>query len=320
MMSSQWNRREFLKALAAVGAGAVLAPVLPWLKIAESADPEPGVGPRLRKPIPVTGETIPVIGMGTWLTFDVGDNPESRDARTQVLKEFFRLGGGMIDSSPMYGSSREVLGYGLQKLGPRENLFSAGKVWTSFASRGRAQIRESLDLWGIPRFDLCQIHNLLNWVPHLETLTAMKDEGIVRYIGMTTSHGRRHAEVENILLTQPIDFIQLTYNIQDREVEERLLPLARERGIAVIANRPFQGGGLIDRLQRNPLPEWAAEFDCANWAQFLLKFIVSHPAVTCAIPATTRVEHMRENMGASYGRLPDAPAREKMIRFVADLS
>jgi diketogulonate reductase-like aldo/keto reductase len=171
----------------------------------------------------------------------------------------------------------------------------------------------------VDRFDLLQVHNLLAWEEHLETLLAMKAEGRVRYVGITTSHGRRHEDLESIMRSRPIDFVQATYNAVDREVEERILPLAAERGIAFIANRPFQQGDLIDRVSRHPLPAWAAEIDCANWAQFLLKFIVSHPAVTCAIPATSRVDHLRENMGAAAGALPDPPTRTRMADYVKAL-
>jgi diketogulonate reductase-like aldo/keto reductase len=180
-------------------------------------------------------------------------------------------------------------------------------------------VARSHDLWGVRQFDLQQVHNLISWEAHLEMLFAMKNEGRLGHVGVTTSHGRRHGELEDIMRTQPIDFVQLTYNLVDREVEDRLLPLAVERGIAVIANRPFRGGPLVDRIQRERLPGWANEFDCRNWPQFLLKFIVSHPAVTCAIPATTRVDHMRENMGAAQGRLPDAEMRTRMLQYVAEL-
>ena len=257
--------------------------------------------------------------MGTWITFNVGSNQRLRDARTEVLREFFRGGGGMIDSSPMYGSAEEVVGYGLAKLGDAKTLFSATKVWTSSASAGSQQIRDSHRLWGVKTFDLLQVHNLVGWRDHLRALFQMKEKGDLRHVGVTTSHGLRHEELERIMRNEPLDFVQLTYNMVDRDAEKRLLGLAQERGIAVIANRPFDGGGLVDRVKNKPLPNWATEFDCANWPQFLLKFIVSHPAITCAIPATTRVEHMRENMGACTGRLPDAATRARMIAYLSGL-
>jgi diketogulonate reductase-like aldo/keto reductase len=271
------------------------------------------------KAIPATGEALPPIGMGTWITFNVGRDPVARAGRTEVLRTFFELGGGMIDSSPMYGSSEAVVGHGLERLGPQRGLFSATKVWTSSGEEGPSQIAESRRLWGLPRFDLLQVHNLHGWRVHHDTRLDMKAAGEVRYVGITTSHGRRHRELEAVMRDRPIDFVQATYNLRDREVERRILPLAAERGIAFIANRPFQGGSLIDFVQRHPLPPWAGEVDCANWAQFLLKFVVSHPAVTCAIPATSRVEHMRENMGAALGALPDEATRLRMARHVAAL-
>ena len=273
----------------------------------------------LTRAVPGTAERLPVIGMGSWITFDVGKDRELRDDRVKVLQTFFEMGGSIVDSSPMYRSSQEIIGYSLERVPDKRALFSATKVWTWLQSRGAGQMEESRRLWGVERFDLMQIHNLLNWKGHLETLLAYKSEGRIRYIGVTTSHGRRHDTMEKIMAEQPIDFVQLTYNILDRKAERRLLPLAAERGLAVIANRPFRRGYLFDYFARDPLPEWAREFDCANWAQFFLKFIVSHPAVTCAIPATSRVDHMQENMGALYGRLPDQKMRERMIRHVENL-
>jgi diketogulonate reductase-like aldo/keto reductase len=225
----------------------------------------------------------------------------------------------MIDSSPMYGSSQEVIGYGLTKLGKTTEVYSAEKVWTYSGSDGRDQIEETRRYWNVKRFDLMQVHNLLSWEDHLPMLFNMKAEGKLRYVGITTSHGRRHREFEQVMRDNPLDFIQVTYNIVDREVEQRILPLAQERGIAVIANRPFQQSKLIDWAKRHPLPAWAGEIDCANWAQFLLKFIVSHPALTCAIPATSRVDHVIENMGAATGRLPDEAMRKRMLAYVEKL-
>ncbi len=275
--------------------------------------------PVLTKAIPATGERLPVIGMGSWLTFNVGYSRMLRAERLKVLQAFFDEGGAVIDSSPMYGSSEEVIGYCLERIANKHALFSATKVWTLFQSLGVRQMKASRRLWGAEHFDLMQIHNMLDWEAHLETLVDWKSQGRMRYVGITTSHGRRHDALEKVMAEQPFDFVQFTYNILDREAERRLLPLAAERGLAVIINRPFRRGALFDRFDRQPLPDWASEFGCANWAQFFLKFIVSHPAVICAIPATTRVDHMRENMGAAYGRLPDAEARERMISYVESL-
>jgi diketogulonate reductase-like aldo/keto reductase len=259
------------------------------------------------------------MGLGTWITFNVGDDTELRDECAAVMSAFFVEGGRLIDSSPMYGSSPEVIGYGLRRLGMPPTLFSAEKVWTSSGSEGPHQIERSRSHWGVRRFDLLQVHNLLAWEDHLRTLFAMKAEGRVRYVGITTSEGRRHDELERIMARQPIDFVQVTYNVLDREVEKRILPLAQDRGIAVIINRPFRQGELIRWVQRHRLPSWSADLGAANWAQFILKFIVSHPAVTCAIPATTQVAHVKENMGAASGPLPDAAMRRRMFTYVESL-
>jgi diketogulonate reductase-like aldo/keto reductase len=278
-----------------------------------------GGAPLLTRPIPATGESLPILGLGTWITFNVGEDAVARDDRAEVLRAFFAAGGGLVDSSPMYGSSEAVVGHGLAKLGRPEGLFAATKVWVSSGRSGPGQITRSRELWGVDRFDLLQVHNLLSWEAHLETLLAMKAQGRLRYVGVTTSHGRRHDELEAIMATRPIDFVQLTYNVADREAEDRLLPLAAERGIGVIVNRPFQQGALLDDLAGEPLPGWAAELGCASWAQALLKFAISHPAVTCAIPATSRVDHLRENMAAGRGPLPDAALRARMVADFEEL-
>ncbi|WP_404368999.1 aldo/keto reductase [Marinobacter sp.] len=308
-MSTNLSRRRFLAGLAAVGLAARVPPLMA----------QQPAGSPITHAIPATGESLPVIGMGTWRTFNVGGDQRLIEQRTRVLKTFFDLGGSVIDSSPMYGSSEAVVGKGLEALGKHDDVFAATKIWTRGKQEGIQQVRESERLWGVERLDLEQIHNLVDWQTHMETLKRMKADGEVRYIGITTSHGRRLADIEQVMASEPIDFVQLTYNVLDRWAEDRLLPLAQERGIAVIANRPFQGGRLFSRFQSEPLPAWAREAGAGNWAEFFLKFIVSHPAVTCAIPATTQVEHMKENMGAQYGRLPDPGQREKMARYVGEL-
>ncbi|QTN33630.1 aldo/keto reductase [Akkermansiaceae bacterium] len=302
------TRRHSLKL---IGTGATALAACPGTTFA---------GETFRK-IPASGESLPVIGMGTWRTFNVGGDNVLRDARTEVLKAFFANGGRMVDCSPMYGSAREVLGHALRKAGIPEKLFSAEKIWTEDGSATRAQAAESAGMWGVKRFDLMQIHNLVGWKEHLAALREMKQEGMIRHIGITTSHGRRHGDLEKIMGSEDLDFVQLTYNLTHREVEARLLPLAAEKGIAVIANRPFDGGDLIGSLVRKkaPLPGWAAEIDCESWAQFLLKFVVSHPALTCAIPATSKVAHMKDNMAARLGRMPDEAMRKRMIGYVANL-
>ena len=303
------QRRLFLQWMAGLGAVTVIGPGLAAPTL-----------PAIKKAIPVSGEKIPVIGMGSWLTFDVGDNEAARATRVQVLQAFFDQGGALIDSSPMYGSSQEVIGHSLRQIKNKGALFAATKVWIYGQWLGIKQMETAREQWGVARFDLMQIHNMLDWQTHLETLKAWKAEGRIRYIGITTSHGRRHQDLERALAKEPFDFVQFTYNLADRDVERRLLPLAAERGIAVIINRPFDGGALFGPVRGKPLPAWAAEFDCTNWAQFFLKFIVSHPAVTCAIPATSRVPHMLENMGAGFGRLPDAATRQRMLAHYAKLA
>jgi diketogulonate reductase-like aldo/keto reductase len=309
---STLTRRTLFSSLAAAGAASVLRPLSP----ASSAVAR---GAILTRPIPSSGEALPVVGLGSWITFNVGDDVAARDSCARVLGAFFQDGGRVIDSSPMYGSSQEVIGYGLEKLRRPKQLFSADKVWISSGERGRSQMEESRRHWGVARFDLLQVHNLMSWEEHLPTLFSMKADGRVRYVGITTSEGRRHAEIERVMRGQPIDFVQVTYNVLDREIEDRILPLARERRIAVIVNRPFRQGSLIRSVERHPLPAWAREIDCANWAQLLLKFIVSHPAVTCAIPATSRVDHVRQNVGAAYGRLPDEAMRRRIVTHVENL-
>jgi diketogulonate reductase-like aldo/keto reductase len=305
------SRRHSLKL---IGSGAAALAVSPHSVFAKSPE-------AVMKKIPSSGEKLPVIGMGTWRTFNVGSDKFLRDKRTEVLETFFENGGGMVDNSPMYGSAREVMGYALGKTGIPETLFSAEKIWTEDGDATRSQTAESAGLWGVENFDLMQIHNLVAWKEHLATLRKMKEEGKIRYIGITTSHGRRHEDLEKILTSEKLDFVQLTYNLTHREVENRLLPAAADNGIAVIANRPYDGGNLIKGLQKKnaALPDWAAEIDCKTWADFLLKFIVSHPALTCAIPATSKVGHMKENMAARLGRIPDEVTRKRMIQYVEKL-
>lgn len=305
----QPGRRRFLATCGAISAIASVGPAL------AAVSPATTRGPHLVKRIPGTREDIPVIGMGSWGTFDIGNNEQLQADRTKVLQKFFEKGGGLIDSSPMYGSSEANIGRSLAHTGT-EGLFSATKVWIRGQEEGVAQMKASEQLWGLPRFDLMQIHNFLDWEKHLETLRAWKEAGQVRYIGITTSHGRRADDMAQVIANEPdIDFVQFTYNIADREAEQRLLPLAAEHGKAVIINRAFRRKQLINTVSGTPLPEWAADIDCDNWPQFLLKFVVSHPAVTCVIPATSRVDHMTENMGACYGHLPDSKQRQKMIDY-----
>ena len=299
------SRRRLLKAITLSMAGLVM--------------PRTGfttTGTLLTRPIPSSNERVPVIGLGSSRTFNVGDDPHGLDNVTEVIRHFFDAGGSLIDSSPMYGSSQPAIGYALNKLGKAKDVFSADKVWTPTFESLAEQMEQSRRYWQVGSFDLMQIHNLVDWQSHIKTLQQMKRDGRIRYVGITTSHGRRHDELAEILQTQPLDFVQFSYNILDREAERRLLPIAQERGIAVIINRPFQRGDLIDALEGEQLPTWAADIGCTSWPQFLLKFIVSHPAVTCAIPATTQVAHVKQNMSACYGPLPDQAMRDRMIEYV----
>lgn len=303
------QRRMLLRALLASGGYAAMGAAL-------AAAP----GPLVTRPIPSSGELLPVVGLGSWITFNVGDDPVARANCTNVVRAFLEGGGRLIDSSPMYGSAQAVIGHALAQLKQPKTVFSADKVWIGSGARGPAQIDASRALWGVPRFDLLQVHNLLAWEDHLRTLQGLKASGRLRYVGITTSEGRRHGEFIRIMETQPLDFVQVSYNVLDREVEERILPLARERKIAVIVNRPFRQGELTQSLAGKPLPGWAAQIGCTSWAQALLKFIVSHPDVTCAIPATAKPAHALENMLAARGPLPDAALRRRILADVKRLT
>jgi len=301
------HRREFLKATAACSG--LLA--FPSLSLSKQT--------LLKRAIPSTAEQIPCVGMGTWITFDVNPKESNITERTEVLKHFFNNGGGMIDSSPMYGTAQTVLGKCFQKLQAPESLFSATKVWTPGEWLGIQQMEASQKLWGLDKIDLMQVHNLVDWKTHLNTLRDWKESGRIRYLGVTTSHGRRHEEIINIMKTEPLDFVQFTYNITHTEAEKELLPIAADKGIAAIINRPFDGGRLFSKVENEPLPEWMKEFDCHNWAQYFLKFILSNPAATIAIPATSQTAHMDENMGALIGALPDKSMRKQMHNYYKSL-
>ena len=301
-----FSRRKFLQSTCAASLLCTLAP-------AYTAAMEPGV---IRKKIPSSGERLSVIGLGTSRTFDVDVDNALQSPLVDVIRVFFDQGGQLIDSSPMYGNAESVTGALLQKVDNRQDLFTATKVWTNGKEQGIRQMRQSMQRLGVDRIDLMQIHNLRDWRTHLDTLLDWKAQGKIRYIGITTSHGRYHDELETILQNQPLDFVQFSYNILNRTVERRLLPLAQERGIATLINRPYQRGSLFRKVRGKPLPEWASEIDCASWGQFFLKFIAAHPAVTCVIPATSKLKHMVDNMAAGFGRLPDESMRRKMIDYL----
>ncbi|MEP2988917.1 MAG: aldo/keto reductase [Parasphingorhabdus sp.] len=270
--------------------------------------------PLLLRTVPSSGENIPAIGMGSWLTFDVGNDPEALIVRTEILRTFLQCGGRLIDSSPMYGTSQSVIGTALAKLNNTKSVFAADKVWTSGKEQGLRQIRESVAKWRFPKMDLLQIHNLVDWETQLETLFEMKEVGRLRYVGITSYDGLRYDQLEHIMTRHPIDFVQFSYNIADRRAEERLFPIAKERGISVIINRPFQEGRLTRNVVERSLPSSAKEIKSESWAQYLLQWIVSNPTVTATIPATSRVDHMRENIGVLHKPIPDANLRERMAR------
>lgn len=315
IMNGQINisRRTLLKALLALGVSSSIL-TTPFINNLHAATKN-----KILKKIPSSGEMIPVIGFGTSRTFDALGDEQLMLQLKIVLQSFFNKEGILIDSSPMYGSSQAVIGKLLKQISGTKELFSATKVWTYGEQEGIEQMEESRKLWGIKRFDLMQIHNLRDWQVHYETLKKMKDEGKIRYIGVTTSHGRFHEELEVLLETLSFDFLQLSYNIANRDVEERLLPIALDKGIAVIANRPYQRGELFSRVRGKTLPDWARGIDVTSWGQYFLKFIVSHPAITCAIPATSKVKHLLDNMAAQVGQLPDGKMRIKMMKHFQSL-
>lgn len=267
----------------------------------------------LRRSIPASGVTVPVIGMGTSRTFDAGADAATVARLAAVLQAFFEGGGEVIDSSPMYGEAESRVGDILRGITPRPPLFAATKVWTEGREAGIAQMEASARRMAVTHFDLIAVHNLVDWRTQLDTLKAWKAEGRVRHIGITTSHGRYHDELLGIMRSEPLDFVQFSYSIGDRTAEQRLLPTAADRGIATMINRPFQRGELFRRSAGQPLPAIAAELGCSSWGQFYLKFILGHPAVTCLIPATSKVHHMVDNMAANRGPVPDTAQRAAML-------
>jgi diketogulonate reductase-like aldo/keto reductase len=273
--------------------------------------------PMLQRPIPSSGEAIPAIGLGTWRTFDVGGSPAERAPLEEVLQRFVALGGQVVDSSPMYGAAESVLGDLGAALAVTDRLFLATKVWTSGREAGVAQMEQSFQRLRVRRLDLMQVHNLLDWRTHLRALRAWKQAGRIRYLGVTHYTASAYDELERVLRSEPLDFVQVNYSLGEREAERRILPLARERGIAVLVNRPFSEGGLFRRVRGQALPAWAAEVGCTSWAQIFLKWILAHPAVTCVIPATSRPQHVLDNMTAGTGALPDAATRDRMAALVA---
>jgi len=309
--SAMTSRRTVLKGIA--GPGAWLAAGRPDAREAVST------GTAVKRAIPASGEQIPVIGLGTYQAFDVGTSASDRAPLKEVLQALVNNGGSVVDSSPMYGRAEEVVGDLTAELGLRPSLFLATKVWTSGRDAGVRQMEESFRLLKTQTIDLMQIHNLADWKTHTATLKQWKQQGRVRYIGITHYHEGAYDDLERLIKTRQYDFVQLNYSIAEREAENSVLPLAQEMGVAVIANRPFAKASLFSRVRGKQLPEWARDFDCSSWAQFFLKYIVSHPALTCAIPATSNPKHMQDNMMAGVGRLPDANTRRRMAQYADEL-
>lgn len=305
------TRRSFLRR-SALAASAALADLASAGEPAKSREANT-VSTRVI-PSATTDERLPIVGMGTWNTFDVSPSPDERAPLLDVLKVFYESGARVIDSSPMYGAAERTTGDLVHQLGKRDETFFATKVWTTGRDKGLAQIEQSMRLLRTARIDLLQIHNLLDWRTHASTLRRMKEDGSVRYIGITHYAVSAHDEIESVLRAEKFDFAQFNYSLATREAEQRLLPFCREHGIGVLINRPFEEGALFTRMRGRKLPAYAKEFDCTSWAQFFLKYIVSHPAVTCVIPATSRATHMRDNVQAGFGRLPDEKMRARMVK------
>lgn len=301
------SRRDALKIIGCTGAGMICDPLSAF---AAGSD-------MLTRAIPSSGEKIPVVGLGTWRQFDVGNSSSDRQPLLSVLRKMSAIGGRVIDSSPMYARSEEVIGDLSQETSVADNFFYATKVWTSGKREGIDQMTASFKKMRRSKMDLMQVHNLIDWQTHLETLRRWKEEGKVRYIGITHYTDSAHDDLEKIVRTERLDFVQFNYSIRNRHAEQRLLGAARDRGTAVIINQPFESGSLFDHVAGKSLPEWASELEIKNWAQFFLKYIISHPAVTCAIPGTSNPDHLVENMQAAYGIIPDARSRKKMVEYIA---
>ena len=303
------NRAEFLRLC---GAGlAVAAGGLPGTGWADER--------MTTRKIPSSGEALPVVGVGTWQTFDVGDAAAERAPLADVLRLLFEAGGTVIDSSPMYGRAEGVVGDLLRDAGTRGKAFLATKVWTEGRRQGIDQMEDSLRLFRTDVIDLMQVHNLVDWRTQLSTINVWKERGKARYSGITHYTPGAFDRLESVISAEKIDFVQLPFSIGVREAEDRLLPLCAEKGVAVIVNRPYEGGGLFRKIRGRELPDWAAEFDCASWGQFFLKYILGHPAVTCVIPGTAKVRHLLDNVAAGSGRLPDAATRRRMVQLVEAL-
>jgi diketogulonate reductase-like aldo/keto reductase len=299
------DRRYFLQTLSALG----LVPLTSgWISMIDTI---------LKRSIPSTLEKLPAVGLGTWQTFDVGQNEDDRTPLRAVLQTLIDKGGSVVDSSPMYGNSEKVVGDLSAALGLNNKLFIATKVWTRGEQEGIKQMNNSFALLQRQKIDLMQIHNLMDWQIHLKTLREWKEQGKIRYIGITHYTESAYASIEEILKNTPVDFLQINYSMLSRRAEERLFPLAQEKKVAVIINQPFEEGALFDRVKGKTVPEWAKEFDCNSWGQFFLKFILSQTAITCVIPGTSKPHHMLDNLGAAFGKLPTEKHRDQMLKLMS---
>jgi len=306
--TNKLSRREWMQLSVALGAGAILPNTLSASLMNKPAD-------ILQRAIPGAKELLPIIGMGTWQTFDIGEGKEQRTQMRDILRAFYNRGGRVLDSSPMYGRSEDVLGDLTADLKLLGQFFMATKVWTSGANQGIQQMKSSMSKMRTQPMDLMQVHNLVDVKTHLRTLREWKAAGKIRYIGLTHYVVSAHDDLERLIRSEEIDFIQVNFSIQTRNAEKRLLDVAQDHEVGVLINRPYEGGNLFRRMKGKALPEWAAEWDISSWGQFFLKYIVSHPAVTCAIPATSKLHHLEDNMGAAFGRLPDENTRKKMVQY-----
>lgn len=311
--SSPSTRRDFLQLSLALGAGTLL----PFTATGQSTYSMQEIHKRA---IPGTDEKLPIIGMGTWQTFDIGEGEADRSNMRNILKTFFEMGGRVLDSSPMYGRSEDVLGDLASDLKLLGKLFMATKVWTQGKNSGIDQMNSSMSKMRTKPMDLMQVHNLVDVRTHLNTLRKWKEEGRIRYIGLTHYVISAHDDLERLIRSEKdLDFIQVNFSIGTRNAAKRLLPTAQDHGVGVLINRPYEGGSLFRRVKGKSLPPWAQEWDINSWGQYFLKYIVSHPSITAAIPATTKLHHLKDNMGAAYGVLPDAKTRAKMVAFLEQL-
>lgn len=320
-MPSQYSRRELLKLLGVTGIGMVCSSHYAINKGETNESMRELVQQdMLQRKIPSSGESLPVIGLGSWLQFDIGEDAEERKALTEVLRSMKRKGGKLIDSSPMYGKAEEVIGDLTQASGLADAFFYATKVWTTGKQHGVRQMEESARKMKRKVIDLMQVHNLQDWKTHMETMKQLKAEGGIRYTGVTHYTAAAHSRLQEIVEAKAVDFVQFNYSIRVRSAETSLLKSAQDNGVAVIINEPFESGALFGAVKGKSLPEWAKEYDIDSWAQFFLKYIISNPAVHCVIPGTSNPKHLADNMGAGYGKMPDEAGRQKMARYMETIT